>query len=670
MADDNAAPLQAPEEPLTVAYYVTGHGLGHATRAADVVGELCRRGHSVVVVSAAPQHVFVAEAAGAPGALSFRKRLLDCGAKQADALSVDPSGSLELYHATAVEPRETLLREEEAWLLEARVSIVVTDIVPLACAAAARAGLPCVGCSNFSWDFVYADYFVEEARSDALRRVVWQIAEDYSHADALLRLPGHTPLPAFREIVDVPLVVRRPRRSRAETRASLGVAEDTRLLLYQFGGHDLPEAGGDWLPAGWFCVVASTSKSGAPLPPNWARAPPDAFVPDLVAAADVILGKIGYGTASESLACGVPLVFVRRDHFNEEPFLRRYLEVHECAVEMARRDFFAGHWRPALERASQLRPCYTAPTNGAAVAAAEISRRGREPRRARGDAEGASRLRDAVVFGLQLLRARDSVVAVPEWYTNGATPAKPAALGRTPSARRVLGRTRAPPWAAAFGSGAKDGAREMVVEAGDDLGLPDTRAFIGLLGELGTFELDKSWRGRRGSVNATYSVEAGAPPELKAAAKLFAWSEPLLVCRAPGRLDVFGGMADYAGSLVIGLPTAEACHVAVQRTAVGAAPLWRHMLERQPDGGRVATLRVVSLRADATNRAPTFDINLAELRADGAPISYEAANALFDDDAARGRVGQPRRRGPARGPRGRPPGGGARHLVPRQGEYH
>ena len=118
---DNAAPLQAPEVPLTVAYYVTGHGLGHATRAADVVGELCRRGHSVVVVSAAPQHVFVAEAAGAPGALSFRKRLLDCGAKQADALSVDPSGSLELYHATAVEPRETLLREEEAWLLEARV---------------------------------------------------------------------------------------------------------------------------------------------------------------------------------------------------------------------------------------------------------------------------------------------------------------------------------------------------------------------------------------------------------------------------------------------------------------------------------------------------------------------------------------------------------------------
>ena len=89
---------------------------------------------------------------------------------------------------------------------------------------------------------------------------------------------------------------------------------------------------------------------------------------------------------------------------------------------------------------------------------------------------------------------------------------------------------------------------------------------------------------------------------------------------------------------MIGLPTAEACHVAVQRTAVGAAPLWRHMLERQPEGGRVATLRVVSLRADATNRAPTFDINLAELRAADAAtsrITYAAARALFAGDAAR-----------------------------------
>jgi hypothetical protein len=40
-----------------------------------------------------------------------------------------------------------------------------------------------------------------------------------------------------------------------------------------------------------------------------------------------VAGKIGYGTVSETLASKTPLVFVRRDHFNEEPFLRKMLEV-------------------------------------------------------------------------------------------------------------------------------------------------------------------------------------------------------------------------------------------------------------------------------------------------------------------------------------------------------
>jgi len=46
-----------------------------------------------------------------------------------------------------------------------------------------------------------------------------------------------------------------------------------------------------------------------------------------VLSAVTVAGKIGYGTVSETLACNTPLVFVRRDHFNEEPFLRKMLEV-------------------------------------------------------------------------------------------------------------------------------------------------------------------------------------------------------------------------------------------------------------------------------------------------------------------------------------------------------
>jgi L-arabinokinase len=45
-------------------------------------------------------------------------------------------------------------------------------------------------------------------------------------------------------------------------------------------------------------------------------------------------------------------------------------------------------------------------------------------------------------------------------------------------------------------------------------------------------------------------------------------SRPLIVARAPGRLDVMGGFADYSGSLALELPTREAAFVAVQEVAV------------------------------------------------------------------------------------------------------
>ena len=50
--------------------------------------------------------------------------------------------------------------------------------------------------------------------------------------------------------------------------------------------------------------------------------------------------------------------------------------------------------------------------------------------------------------------------------------------------------------------------------------------------------------------------------------------------RAPGRLDVMGGIADYSGSLVLQLPLREACHVAAQRHPLHKQRLWRHIAAR------------------------------------------------------------------------------------------
>jgi galactokinase len=104
-------------------------------------------------------------------------------------------------------------------------------------------------------------------------------------------------------------------------------------------------------------------------------------------------------------------------------------------------------------------------------------------------------------------------------------------------------------------------------------------------------------------------LEAYPVPETRA---LFDPQVELTVSRAPGRLDVMGGIADYSGSLVLELPIAEATFVALQRDDTR----W---------------LRVVSLAEDET-RGLSFEMPLTDLERDGAPIDYDEARRYFKGD--------------------------------------
>src|SRR5688500_14889204 len=111
----------------------------------------------------------------------------------------------------------------------------------------------------------------------------------------------------------------------------------------------------------------------------------------------------------------------------------------------------------------------------------------------------------------------------------------------------------------------------------------------------------------RRMVEADLQVGLDAFLETLRTGGLFERGTPLTVSRAPGRLDVMGGIADYSGSLVLQRPIAEAAFAAVQR-------IDRPMLE------------VVSLGR------PPCTIPLAALAPEGVPLSYEDARRMFADE--------------------------------------
>ncbi|KAM0890914.1 hypothetical protein ACQ4PT_026699 [Festuca glaucescens] len=589
----------APAQRLVFAYYITGHGFGHATRALEVVRHLIGAGHDVHVVTAAPEFVFTTEI-DSPS-LHIRRVLLDCGAVQADALTVDRLASLEKYHQTAVVPREAILRTEVEWLTSIKADLVVSDVVPVACRAAADAGIRSVCVTNFSWDFIYAEYVV--AAGHYHRSIVWQIAEDYSHCEFLLRLPGYCPMPAFRDVIDVPLVVRRLHKSRSEVRKELGIADDVKVVIFNFGGQPAGwKLKKEWLPDGWLCLVCGASDTQE-LPPNYIKLAKDAYTPDLMAASDCMLGKIGYGTVSEALAYKLPFVFVRRDYFNEEPFLRNMLEHYQCGIEMIRRDLLTGHWKPYLLRALTLKPCYDGQINGGEVAANILQDTAVGKKYITGKLSGARRLRDAIVLGYQLQRAPGRDVGIPDWYSL--------------SEKEIGVRPAVAPTSHGINGNAESSFEDFEILHGDMQGLTDTMAFLtSLSGLVGNDPRSPEKQSR----------------ERTAASVLFDLEEEIYVARAPGRLDVMGGIADYSGSLVLQMPIREACHVAIQRTNPIKQKLWKHAQARQLANGAVPVVQIVSFGSELSNRAPTFDMDLSDFMDGDKPISYDKAKEYFSQD--------------------------------------
>ncbi|KAI0822506.1 hypothetical protein BC628DRAFT_663676 [Trametes gibbosa] len=108
--------------------------------------------------------------------------------------------------------------------------------------------------------------------------------------------------------------------------------------------------------ASWIAIVCGVSKDwgredGEDLPENFFVAPRDVYMPNLTAAADVLLGKLGYGTVSECVDACTPFVYVPRPLFIEEHGLRLFLSHAGVGVELARAQYEQGEWADAVEAA-------------------------------------------------------------------------------------------------------------------------------------------------------------------------------------------------------------------------------------------------------------------------------------------------------------------------------
>jgi len=371
--------------PTPLVFYISGHGFGHAARIIEVINALAARrpGLPVHVRTAAARWLFDLTARTP---LTIEPVEVDVGVVQIDSLRPDIPATVARAAAFYADLDARADAEARA-LRSLGARLVVADLPPLAFAAAHRAGVPAVALGNFTWDWIYEDYV--RGTEDA----AWlpgRIREAHALADEAWRLPMHGGFAGFRRVRDLPLIARLASHAPSVTRAALGLDAARPCVLVSFGGCGLSGLPLDEVAArGRFTVVTTDeprADAAAGAGPLVRQTPGGAVVvderqlyargfryEDLVAAADVVVTKPGYGIVAECVANGTAVLYTDRGPFAEYPVLVDALHRWQRAAYISHADLLAGRWdEPLAALLARPAPAATPRVDGATVAAGWI----------------------------------------------------------------------------------------------------------------------------------------------------------------------------------------------------------------------------------------------------------------------------------------------------------
>jgi hypothetical protein len=97
------------------------------------------------------------------------------------------------------------------------------------------------------------------------------------------------------------------------------------------------------------------------------------YHPDLMAAADAMIGKAGYSTVCEAYQSGTPFGYIRRPHSPESAALESFIKEHISSIAIDQTSYATGGWVEYLPELLSLPRGPKRAENGADAAASYIT---------------------------------------------------------------------------------------------------------------------------------------------------------------------------------------------------------------------------------------------------------------------------------------------------------
>ncbi|HPZ09399.1 MAG TPA: hypothetical protein PL110_14940 [Candidatus Eremiobacteraeota bacterium] len=342
--------------------------MGHSTRMIEVANHIPII-HKITFATCAPEWIYHTNL---HRPFFYRRTKIDAGVIQSDLLTILEEETLNEF-AFLNNHRDEIIKEEVKWNKTNQVDIIISDIPAMAFPIARKLSIPSVGISNFTWDWIYGPMVKKYPHHTHL---IENLCNDYKEAELFLCLPMYGKLPFFREVKFIPFIASKSSCSPEEIRKKLSIEGRRKLILCSFGGHEMASIN--------FSQVAKELDEFTLISfnPQFPSEYPDFITlkdeknilhADIVAAADIVVCKPGYGIVSETIANCTKVLYTCRKDLIENTVLVEGLRNFAIAEEIPNKDFLKGKWGSYIHRLLQKNKTFLdVDCSGAEVAVKEI----------------------------------------------------------------------------------------------------------------------------------------------------------------------------------------------------------------------------------------------------------------------------------------------------------
>lgn len=324
-----------------IAYFISSHGYGHAVRSTYLINKL-GTDNEVYIFSGIPKQFFQEEL---KVPFFYINATYDVGCIQSDAVTIDYQKTVEQNLIQSKHNEEHLPTIVE-WVKKENIELILSDVVPFAGVIAAHCGIPSVSIGNFWWDDIYTHFDNVQGKE----WLVSYIRESMSHFThhVVLNPPMKKWNQSERVLSGVNLIATSTNR-RDELVDYMFLPKDKKIALIYSGNYGMDSVNWeklehfeDWHFIGIYPLPAEIKNFSQIVKGRIS-------MQDITASVDVLISKLGYGTVTESLETGTPLLYLPRYGFAEYEVLEQFLLPFGHSIKVSDKKFKALEWNRELE---------------------------------------------------------------------------------------------------------------------------------------------------------------------------------------------------------------------------------------------------------------------------------------------------------------------------------